>query len=67
MTETMTYFCEVCGVDVDSTLNFKRFGKPFCSLDHMEQFIKVREKSLGLGDEQCDDKLDERTEKKGQG
>ena len=50
MTEelSVTTYCEVCGIDVDATTNLKRFGKLFCSEDHMNQYVLARQKRLGL-------------------
>jgi hypothetical protein len=40
-------FCEVCGVDVSPNTDLKRFGKIFCSTDHMEQYTKAKQKGRG--------------------
>jgi hypothetical protein len=44
-------YCELCGIDVEQNVNLKRFGKLFCSEDHMNQYVKARQKRLGLGEE----------------
>lgn len=49
-------FCEVCGVDVGPSTDLRRFGKLFCSLDHMNQYTKAREKERDLGEEYHDDR-----------
>lgn len=52
MTEELTTpFCEVCGIDVSSNTNLKRFGKLFCSEGHMDQYVKSRQKRLGYQEE----------------
>lgn len=35
--------CPVCGVDVDKKISIKRYGKYFCSKDHLQDFVKIRE------------------------
>lgn len=44
-------YCEVCGLDINSNTNLERFGKLFCSEDHMNQYVKTRQRRLGLNDE----------------
>ena len=41
-------YCEVCGIDVNADTNLKRFGKFFCSADHMEQYVRAKQSELGL-------------------
>lgn len=41
-------YCEVCGIDVDPNTKLKRFGKLFCSDEHLNQYIEARQKKLGL-------------------
>ena len=50
MTEEISVanYCEVCGIDVDARTNLKRFGKLFCSEDHMNQYVLARQRKLGL-------------------
>ena len=49
MTEQVSKpFCEVCGIDVKPDTELKRFGKLFCSEEHMEQYVRVRQRDLGL-------------------
>lgn len=50
MTEEISVanYCEVCGIDVDASTNLKRFGKLFCSEDHMNQYVLARQRKLGL-------------------
>ena len=43
-------YCELCGVDVEQNVNLKRFGKLFCSEEHMNQYVKARQRRLGLED-----------------
>lgn len=52
MTEELSTarYCEVCGVDVEQNVNLKRFGKLFCSEEHMNQYVKARQRRLGLED-----------------
>ena len=56
MTEELSVatYCEVCGIDVVDTTKLKRFGKLFCSEDHMNQYVLARQKRLGLV-EDCSD------------
>lgn len=44
-------FCEICGMDVAQDSKLKRFGKFFCSEEHMNQYVKARQKQLGLGND----------------
>jgi hypothetical protein len=50
MTEqtSCTSYYEVCGLDVKQDTDLKRFGKLFCSQEHMEQYVRVRQRELGL-------------------
>ena len=50
MTEELStaVYCEVCGIDINSNTNLKRFGKLFCSEGHMDQYVKSRQRVLGL-------------------
>ena len=50
MTEEISVanYCEVCGIDVNATTNLKRFGKLFCSEDHMNGYVLARQRRLGL-------------------
>jgi hypothetical protein len=41
-------YCEVCGIDIKGESKLKRFGKFFCSHDHMEQYARARQLELGL-------------------
>ncbi|WP_337861802.1 hypothetical protein [Nitrososphaera sp.] len=41
-------YCEVCGIDVDSNTKLKRFGKLFCNEEHLNQYIKARQRKMGL-------------------
>ena len=52
MTEEVSVatYCEVCGIDVDAATKLKRFGKLFCTEDHMNQYVKARQRRLGLED-----------------
>ena len=43
-------YCEVCGIDVDQNTKLKRFGKFFCSEEHLNQYIKARQRKMGLGE-----------------
>jgi anaerobic ribonucleoside-triphosphate reductase len=40
-------YCEVCGIDVDPQTNLRRFGKPFCSDEHLDQYVKSRQRRMG--------------------
>ena len=55
-------FCEVCGVDVNPNTDVRRFGKLFCSLDHMNQYMKARQKERDV-DEEYDDSRQQKKEK----
>lgn len=57
MTEQASYesYCEVCGIGVKADTDLKRFGKLFCSQEHMAQYVKAKQNELGL---------DERREKR---
>lgn len=35
--------CPVCGIDVDKEVSIKRYGKYFCSRDHVQDFVKTME------------------------
>jgi len=39
-------YCEVCGMDVEADTDFKKFGKVFCSQEHMDQYVKDRGNSV---------------------
>jgi len=41
-------YCEVCGVDVEPNTNLKRFGKLFCSAEHMTKYVEARERKMGV-------------------
>ena len=45
------YYCEVCGIDVSYNTELKRFGKLFCTQEHMEQYVKARQSQLGVDSE----------------
>ena len=59
--ELSSGFCEVCGVDVSPNTDLKRFGKVFCSPNHMNQYTKARQK--GRDEEEV---YDENQHQKGQ-
>lgn len=42
-------YCETCGIDVESNTELKRFGKIFCSQEHMNQYVIARQKSIRIG------------------
>ena len=69
MTEELTTpsFCEVCGIDVSSNSNLKRFGKLFCSEGHMDQYVKSRQRRLGYQEEYEKNSEEQRKKKKGDG
>ena len=46
--ESSESYCEVCGIDIKTDTDLKRFGKLFCSQEHMEQYVKAKQKELGL-------------------
>ena len=56
-------FCEVCGVDVSPNTDLKRFDKLFCSLDHMEQYTRARQK--GRSEEYDENRGEKREKEKG--
>lgn len=35
--------CPVCGIDVNKEMSIKRYGKYFCSKDHVQDFVKMKE------------------------
>ncbi len=41
-------YCGVCGIDVKHDTDLKRFGKFFCSKEHMEAYVKAKQRELGL-------------------
>ena len=45
---TSKSYCDVCGIDVEQDSNLKRFGKFFCSKEHMEAYVRTRQMELGL-------------------
>ncbi len=52
MTEQVSQpYCEVCGIDVAPNTNLKRFGKFFCSDEHMQQYVRAKQNELGLNEE----------------
>ena len=52
MTEQISKpYCEVCGIDVEANTESKRFGKWFCSSEHMEQYVKAKQHELGITDD----------------
>lgn len=40
-------YCEVCGIDVKPDPDLKRFGRFFCSKEHMEQYVRAKQDQLG--------------------
>ncbi|MDV3244251.1 MAG: hypothetical protein LYZ66_03620 [Nitrososphaerales archaeon] len=38
-------YCNVCGMKVDKTNDFQRFGKHFDSEEHAQQYVQETEKS----------------------
>lgn len=44
-------YCEVCGIDVKADTSLKRFGKFFCSEEHMQQYVRAKQSELGLSEE----------------
>ncbi len=57
MTEEVSgAYCAVCRIiDVKSDTDPKRFGKYFCSSEHMIQYAKAKQRELGLyGNKQCE-------------
>jgi hypothetical protein len=57
-------YCEVCGIDVDpnntTTAKLKRFGKYFCSEEHMNQYVNARVKGIGIENSDDTDKQEPR-------
>lgn len=45
-------YCELCGIDVRQDTELKRFGKFFCSNEHIEEFVKAKQRELGLEEQQ---------------
>lgn len=45
-------YCEVCGIAVRRDTDLKRFGKFFCSNEHIETYVKAKQIELGLGEEE---------------
>ncbi|HEY7109953.1 MAG TPA: hypothetical protein VH415_11015 [Nitrososphaeraceae archaeon] len=43
---TTSSFCEVCGINVCSNTNLKKFRNPFFSKGHMDYFVKSGQKRL---------------------
>jgi len=41
-------YCQVCGIDVKADAELKRFGKFFCSKDHIEQYVRAKQQELGI-------------------
>lgn len=49
MTEQVTEtYCAVCGIAVKPKNDLKRFGRYFCSSEHMEQYVRAKQRELGL-------------------
>jgi hypothetical protein len=42
-------YCEVSGIgnDLDPKSNLRRFGKLFCSDEHLDQYVKSRQNRMG--------------------
>jgi hypothetical protein len=57
-------YCEVCGIDVDSQTNLRRFGKLFCSEEHLNQYVKSRQKRMGYVTDNEYDEVKEKTRRK---
>ena len=62
MTEeiSVAHYCEVCGLDIDATTNLKRFGKLFCTEEHMNQYVLARQKKLGIVEDRSEEDYSER-------
>lgn len=53
MTEQLSEkYCEVCGIQVKAETEWKRFGKLFCSSEHMEQYVKARQNEAGISSDE---------------
>lgn len=49
MTEQVSeVYREVCGIDVKADTELKRFGKYFCSSEHMDEYVRAKQRDLGL-------------------
>jgi len=59
-------YCEVCGIDVDPNTKLKRFDKLFCSDEHMDQYVKARQKNMGMISDPDGDNSRDRNEEYGQ-
>ena len=62
MTEeiSVSHYCEVCGIDIGATTNLKRFGKLFCTEEHMNQYVLARQKKLGIVEDRSEEDYRER-------
>lgn len=52
-------YCEVCGIAVDVNSNLKRFGMPFCSELHMNQYVAAKQKQMGISEQDNNNRLAE--------
>ncbi len=41
-------YCEICGKEIEKNSNSVRFGKNFCSEEHVEQYVKEQKKIRNL-------------------
>lgn len=41
-------YCELCGIDVPANIELKRFGKYFCSKEHLNEYVTNRQKNIGI-------------------
>lgn len=53
-------YCEVCGIDVKHDSELKRFGKFFCTKEHMEAYVKSKQRELGLDEQDHPNKRERR-------
>lgn len=38
-----TKHCKICGIDLQKENTIKRFGKSFCSDEHANQYVKLKQ------------------------
>lgn len=49
--QLQNYYCEVCGIDVESDTDLRRFGKLFCSDPHLNMYVRARQRKMGILEE----------------
>lgn len=38
-----TKHCKICGIDLEKNHEVKRFGKSFCTDEHANQYVKLKQ------------------------